>query len=185
MDVYTGPDAMLDFNQVDYVHIDLSEANPSGLAQLLAGRKTRLSTILRDKSQLEAGMRSARTLRTKIYELATDHGLDSGYFVAGTASWLSHDTREDAAAYEKRFIAPILMAPLSITPHPKDDDFELRLAGSARLNPAMVRQIKQEYGIGPRHHGRGAAGELHVPSGPRAGHRAYARIRRSYSGHDH
>ena len=38
MDVYTGPDAMLDFNQVDYVHIDLSEANPSGLAQLLAGR---------------------------------------------------------------------------------------------------------------------------------------------------
>ena len=70
-----------------------------------------------------------------------------GYFVAGTASWLSHDTREDAAAYEKRFIAPILMAPLSITPHPKDDDFELRLAGSARLNPAMVRQIKQEYGI--------------------------------------
>ena len=39
------------------------------------------------------------------------------------------------------------MAPLSITPHPKDDDFELRLAGSARLNPAMVRQIKQEYGI--------------------------------------
>lgn len=47
MDVYTGPDAMLDFNQVDYVHIDLSEANPSGLAQLLAGRKTRLSTILR------------------------------------------------------------------------------------------------------------------------------------------
>ena len=119
MDVYTGPDAMLDFNQVDYVHIDLSEANPSGLAQLLAGRKTRLSTILRDKSQLEAGMRSARTLRTKIYELATDHGLDSGYFVAGTASWLSHDTREDAAAYEKRFIAPILMAPLSITPHPR------------------------------------------------------------------
>ena len=68
MDVYTGPDAMLDFNQVDYVHIDLSEANPSGLAQLLAGRKTRLSTILRDKSQLEAGMRSARTLRTKIYD---------------------------------------------------------------------------------------------------------------------
>lgn len=147
MDVYTGPDAMLDFNQVDYVHIDLSDANPSGLAQLLAGRKTRLSTILRDKSQLEAGMRSARTLRTKIYELATDHGLDSGYFVAGTASWLSHDIREDTAAYEKRFIAPILMAPLSITPHPKDDDFELRLAGSARLNPAMVRQIKQEYGI--------------------------------------
>ena len=88
MDIYTGPDAMLNFNRVDYVHIDLTAANPSGLAQLLAGRKTRLSTILREKSLLEEGMRAARTLRTKIYELSTDHGLDSGYFVAGTASWL-------------------------------------------------------------------------------------------------
>ena len=146
MDIYTGPDAMLDFNHVDYVHIDLADANPSGLAQLLAGRKTRLSTILRDKAQLESGMRAARTLRTKIYELASDHGLDSGYFVAGTASWLSRAVIDSPQA-EKRFIAPILMAPLAITPHPKGDDFELRLAGAARLNPAMVRQLKQEYGI--------------------------------------
>ena len=50
MDIYTGPDAMLNFNRVDYVHIDLTAANPSGLAQLLAGRKTRLSTILREKA---------------------------------------------------------------------------------------------------------------------------------------
>ena len=147
MDIYTGPDAMLNFNRVDYVHIDLTAANPSGLAQLLAGRKTRLSTILREKSLLEEGMRAARTLRTKIYELSTDHGLDSGYFVAGTASWLSRSTREHTVSYEKRFIAPILMAPLSITPHPSSDDYELRLAGAARLNPAMVRQIKQEYDI--------------------------------------
>ncbi len=80
-------------------------------------------------------MRAARTLRTKIYELSTDHGLDSGYFVAGTASWLSRSTREHTVSYEKRFIAPILMAPLSITPHPSSDDYELRLAGAARLNP--------------------------------------------------
>ena len=39
------------------------------------------------------------------------------------------------------------MAPLNLTPHPRSDDFELQLAGSARLNPAMVRQIKQEYEI--------------------------------------
>lgn len=61
--VYTGPDAMLDFNQVDYVHIDLSEANLRLAAQLLAGRKTRLSTILRESRGWRPGMRSARTLR--------------------------------------------------------------------------------------------------------------------------
>jgi hypothetical protein len=166
MDVYTGPDAMLDFNQVDYVHINLSDANPSGLAQLLAGRKTRLSTLIRDKSLLGHEMRAARTLRTKIYELSTGHGLDAGYFVAGTASWLSHAMRDDAKASEKRFIAPILMAPLNLTPHPTSDDFELQLAGSARLNPAMVRQIKQEYEIDPGHYGCCAARQLNVTPGP-------------------
>lgn len=147
MDLYTGPDALLDFNQVDYVHIDFTHANPSGIAQLMMGRKTRLSTILRDKQQLESGMRAARGLRAKIFELETGHGLDAGYFVAGTASWLSHDVRERGMASEKRFIAPILLAPLAITPHASSDDFELRLAGSAKLNPALVRQLRKEYGI--------------------------------------
>ncbi|MDO4898987.1 MAG: DNA helicase, partial [Rothia sp. (in: high G+C Gram-positive bacteria)] len=147
MEIYTGPDAMLDFNPVDYVHIDLTEANSSGVAQMFMGRKTRLSTILRDKEKREAGMVAARALRTKIFELSTDHGLDAGYFVAGTASWLSRQVREDGMAAEKRFIAPILMAPLAVTPHPRNDDFEVLLTGPAKLNPAMVRQIKKEYGI--------------------------------------
>lgn len=147
MEIYTGPDAMLDFNPVDYVHIDLTEANSSGVAQMFMGRRTRLSTILRDKTKLEAGMIAARALRTKIFELATGHGLDAGYFVAGTASWLSRDVRDQDSATEKRFIAPILMAPLSITPHPNSDDFDIQLTGPAQLNPAMVRQIKKEYGL--------------------------------------
>lgn len=147
MEIYTGPDAMLDFNEVDYVHIDLTDANSSGVAQMFMGRKTRLSTILRDKDKREAGMVAARALRTKIFELSVEHGLDAGYFVAGTASWLSHDVREDGMVSEKRFIAPILMAPLSITPHPNGDDFEVKLTGAAQLNPAMVRQIKKEYGV--------------------------------------
>ncbi|QRZ62140.1 DNA helicase [Rothia sp. ZJ932] len=148
MDLYTGPDALLDFNQVDYVHIDLSNANPSGVAQLMMGRKTRLSTILREKSLLESGMSAARVLRAKIFELETEHGLDAGYFVAGTASWLSRDLGSaQRLATEKRFIAPILLAPLAITPHTSGDDFELRLTGAAKLNPALVRQLRKEYNI--------------------------------------
>lgn len=148
MDLYTGPDALLDFNQIDYVHIDLTSSNPSGLAQLMMGRKTRLSTILRDKTKLEYGMQAARALRTKIYELEAHHGLDAGYLVAGTASWLSRDTYEDDGNIsEKRFIAPVLLVPISITPHPTSDDFELRISGTAKLNPAMVRQLKKEFGV--------------------------------------
>lgn len=147
MDLYTGPDALLDFNQVDYVHIDLTDANPSGLAQLMMGRRTRLTTIIRDKSQHPAAMNAAQTLRSKIFELETHHGLSAGYFAAGTASWLSHDTHFEGMATEKRFIAPILLAPINISVHPSGKDFDIRLTGPAKLNPALVRQLKKEYGI--------------------------------------
>ncbi|MFW0121404.1 DNA helicase [Rothia sp. CCM 9419] len=147
MDLYTGPDALLDFNQIDYVHIDITDANPSGLAQLMMGRKTRLSTIIRDKNKRESAMRAAQALRSKIFELENQHGLSAGYFAAGTASWLSRDVHHAQGAPEKRFIAPVLLTPIVITPHPTSEDFEIRLSGSAKLNPAMVRQIHKEYGI--------------------------------------
>lgn len=150
VDVYTGPDALLDFNMVDNVHIDLTSSNPSGYAQLLAGRKTRLSTILRDRGAFTNGVRAARAIRAKIFELDADHGLDAGFLAAGTASWFAsrHPSRvPDGARGERRHIAPVLLAPVVINPHPDGDDFELRINGPARLNPAMVRQLRRDFGI--------------------------------------
>lgn len=150
VDVYTGPDALLDFNPVDNVHIDLSASNPSGYAQLLAGRKTRLSTILRDRASFTNGVRSARAIRAKIFELDANHGLDAGFLAAGTASWFARSQPSGTAhgpRGERRHIAPVLLAPIVINPHPDGDDFELRINGPARLNPAMVRQLRREFDI--------------------------------------
>lgn len=91
MDAYTGPDTLLEFNRVDNVCIDLAEANSSGQAQLLMGRPTRLSTMIRHQDPAyERAARSARALRTKIHELSVMHGLDAAYLAAGTASWLTN-----------------------------------------------------------------------------------------------
>lgn len=144
VDAYTGPDALLDFNLVDNVHIDLTEANPSGYAQLLAGRRTRLSTILRDRTALSAGMRSAQAIRAKTVELDAQHGLSAGFLAVGTASWITRDSRTGA---QRRHIAPVVLAPLSITPHPDGEDFDLRIAGGARLNPALVRVLRRDHGV--------------------------------------
>ncbi|RAE31079.1 hypothetical protein DN540_41115, partial [Burkholderia multivorans] len=43
-----GRDTMLHFRDSRDGSIDLSGAHPSGLAQLLAGRPTRLSSLIRD-----------------------------------------------------------------------------------------------------------------------------------------
>ena len=97
MDAYTGPDTLLDFNQVDNVCIDLTGANSSGQAQLLMQRPTRLSTMIhQDTPAYDRAVRSARALRTKIHELSVMHGLDAAYLAAGTASWLADPVADGA-----------------------------------------------------------------------------------------
>ncbi|MEX5255444.1 hypothetical protein [Kocuria arenosa] len=148
MDAYTGPDTLLDFNQVDNVCIDLTDANSSGQAQLLMGRPTRLSTIVHDPEAYGHAARAARSLRTKIHELSVNHGLDAAYLAAGTASWLARPRGSDpTGAGQRRWIAPVLLAPLALKPRPDLDDFELQLVGPARLNPAMVRRLAADHGV--------------------------------------
>lgn len=147
VDVYTGPDALLDFNLVDNVHIDLTDANPSGYAQLLAGRRTRLSTILRDRHSLAHGMRSAEAIREKIQDLRANHGLDAGFLAAGMASWFTQEHLRGGQGGHQRHIAPVLLVPVVVTPHRDGEDFELRLSGSPRINPALARQMRREHGV--------------------------------------
>ncbi|WP_181954289.1 hypothetical protein [Kocuria coralli] len=153
MDAYTGPDTLLDFNQVDNVCIDLTEANSSGQAQLLMSRPTRLSTIVREPHEFARAAAAAQALRTKVHELSTQHGLDAAYFAAGTASWLYQGPRGKGprgsaqGGTEKRFIAPVLLAPITIKPRSDHDDFDLQLVGPARLNPALVRRLLEDHDL--------------------------------------
>lgn len=144
MDAYTGPDTLLDFNQVDNVCIDLTEANSSGQAQLLMQRPTRLSTMIhQDTPAYDRAVRSARALRTKIHELSVGHGLDAAYLAAGTASWLADPVADGL----RRFIAPVLLAPVSVKLRPDHKDFELHIVGPAHLNPALVRRLREDHGV--------------------------------------
>ncbi|WP_223286533.1 DUF4011 domain-containing protein [Kocuria atrinae] len=144
MDAYTGPDTLLEFNRVDNVCIDLAEANSSGQAQLLMGRPTRLSTMIHHQDPAyERAARSARALRTKIHELSVMHGLDAAYLAAGTASWLTNP----AVDGQRRFIAPVLLAPVTVKLRPDGKDFELQIVAPARLNPALVRRLREDYDV--------------------------------------
>ena len=144
MDAYTGPDTLLEFNAVDNVCIDLTDANSSGQAQLLMGRPTRLSTMVhQDSVPHQRAARAARALRTKIHELSVNHGLDAAHLAAGTASWLA----DPAADGKRRFIAPVLLAPVTVQLRPDHTDFELQIVAPARLNPALVRRLREDHGV--------------------------------------
>src|SRR6476620_10129327 len=138
----TGADTMLRFTKTPEGSIDLTHAHPSGLAQLMAGRRTRLSTLIRDRQQYVVAARASRNLRSKIFELANDRGIDAGYLSAGTVVWTSA-----VGGKPQRVSAPVMLTAVSLTVRPGEDDYELQLTEQARINPALIRHLKTLHGI--------------------------------------
>lgn len=138
----TGPDTMLAFFPGPDGSIDLTHAHASGLAQLLAGRRTRLSTLLRDRHDYTRAARAARNLRAKSHELANERGVDAGHLAAGLATWTSA-----VGGRPRRVSAPVLLAAVELTIRPEQDDFELKLTEQARINPALVRHLRAVHRI--------------------------------------
>ncbi|OOL27940.1 hypothetical protein GQ85_35515, partial [Rhodococcus rhodochrous] len=71
-------DTMLRFAPSAANSIDLTEANSSGVSQLLLGRRTRLSTLLPAGPELDAAHEVSLGLRAKVRELAEERGIDVG-----------------------------------------------------------------------------------------------------------
>jgi hypothetical protein len=110
---YAGPDTLLAFTKAPEGSIDLTHAHPSGLAQLLAGRRTRLSMLIRDTEQYAVAVRTARTLRAKTFELNSDRGIDVGYLAAGIASWTNTQNIQP-----HHVSAPVLLIAIALAARP-------------------------------------------------------------------
>ncbi|MET1036034.1 MAG: DUF4011 domain-containing protein [Arthrobacter sp.] len=137
-----GTDTLLRFAGSATNSIDLTHAHPSGLAQFLAGRRTRLSMLLRDTETYNAGRRTARGLRAKIQELSEDRGIDVGYLASGIATW-----RATQDGRSEQFSAPIMLGRVSLTLREGQDDYEVQLTGRAQVNPALVRYFAETHGL--------------------------------------
>lgn len=137
-----GTDTLLRFAGSTSNCIDITHAHPSGLAQFLAGRRTRLSMLLRDADAYHQARRTARALRAKIRELSEDRGIDVGYLASGLATWRAvQDGRSE------QFSAPIMLGRISLTVREGQDDDEVQLAGRAQVNPALVRYLQDQQGL--------------------------------------
>lgn len=139
LDSYSGADTALAYAKTHHGSIDLTHAHPSGLAQLLAGRKTRLSTLVREPEHYAAAKRAAAALRAKIFELSTDRGIDVGYLGAGIARWPGRPGSGGETGAD--ISAPVLLAAVALTVRPGQDDYELQLLEQAQVNPALVKHL--------------------------------------------
>lgn len=135
-----GADTTLRFAPSTSNSIDITHANPSGLAQFLAGRRTRLSTLLHDAEQYATARRTARALASKISQLWDERGIDVGYLAAGVANWRAvHDGKSEPVS------APIMLGRITLTKHQDADDYDLQLVGRATISPAFIRQFEADH----------------------------------------
>jgi REase_MTES_1575 len=139
-----GPDGgesdLLGFRDHPTATLDLTHAHPSGLAMLLAGRRSRLSDLVREPGALADARRRARAVRATSARLRRLHGVPAGLLAVGMAGW-----GEDP---ERRTYAPVLLRAAHLRPRGHgEEDFDLDLAAATRINPVLVEHLRIEYGV--------------------------------------
>lgn len=141
-----GGSALWDVESLGDALVDLTAAHPNGIAQLFAGRTTRLSNLAREGSALTHARRRARIVRARTDELAQRYGFAPTYVAIGVASWTvpPPDAGEGSAAHgpEGAVNIPVLLRPVTITAHPADAEVDLELDPAVEINPVLIRALR-------------------------------------------
>ncbi|WP_229243651.1 hypothetical protein [Cellulosimicrobium marinum] len=82
-----GGSSLADISLLGDAVVDLTAAHPSGVAQLFAGRPTRLSNLFREGGSLPAARRRARAVVVRAAEHAQRYGVAPTYLAIGVATW--------------------------------------------------------------------------------------------------
>ncbi|WP_125776195.1 hypothetical protein [Antribacter gilvus] len=169
-----GGSSLADVSLLGEAVIDLSAAHPSGVAQLFAGRPTRLSNLVREAAALPAARRRARAVAGRSAEHAQRYGMAPTYLAIGVATW----TERSEPGTEDNADIDALARALGPTPErtwagtspgaggePGDDGPEVALTGSVpvvTLTAPRADGTTSTGGEGPA--SGGVDGE---PAGPR------------------
>lgn len=139
-----GPSPLLDFEDSRATRIDLTSTHPGGLARFIAGKRTRLSSLIRESFAWRSAQSAAEAILTSTMELATARGIDALRLGIVVASWRA-EREVDGETVVERVHAPVLLRPVGM--RRVGEDFEVRLRGRAELNPSFAAALAERYGI--------------------------------------
>lgn len=163
-----GHSALADVDRLGDAQLDLSAAHPSGIAQLFAGRATRLSNLVREGSALSSAKRRARAVGALADQHAQRYGIASAFLAIGIATWTEPVGSEDAtpdpaddvarlaavtgpapepdeapAGATRTVRAPVLLRPVAVTPRGRgESDYDLVLEPSLEINPLLATALR-------------------------------------------
>ncbi|HEX5967623.1 MAG TPA: AAA domain-containing protein, partial [Intrasporangium sp.] len=136
-----GRNTLLWYRDLPAGTLDLTTAHPGGVSMLLAGRRTRLSDLMREPAALAEARRRARAIRAKAQELKEERGIAAGFLAIGMATWSVPRASRPPAA-------PVLLWPLVLRPTgPGQEDFDLDLGPEVEFNPVLIEYLRSEQGL--------------------------------------
>ena len=160
-----GGSTLADVELLGEAALDLSAAHPSGMAQLFAGRETRLSNLVREGSALSTARRRARAVSARSASYAQQYGIAPTSLAIGVATWtertaadsaqddvgaLASVTRQRQRADDepvdrspRTVRAPVLLRPVTLRARGSGEaDYELALEPSLEVNPVLARALR-------------------------------------------
>lgn len=142
-----GDSALSDVGRLGDAVLDLSAAHPSGIAQLFAGRETRLSNLVREGGALVSARRRARAVAARADDHAQRYGLASAFLAIGVATWTDTPSpggpAADDDAQTRTVRAPVLLRPVAIRPRGRgESDFDVVLDPSLEVNPLLAAALR-------------------------------------------
>ncbi len=159
-----GGSTLVDVDELGDAVLDLSAAHPSGLAQLFAGRPTRLSSLIREGAALASSRRRARQVAARATVYTQQYGIAPTSLAIGVATWvertvpdvatddvaaLASATRSNAVVPPERLTeprvvhAPVLLRPVTLRAKgAAEADYELELEPTIEINPVLARALR-------------------------------------------
>jgi hypothetical protein len=136
-----GRNTLLWYRDLPSGTLDLTTAHPGGVSMLLAGRRTRLSDLVREPVAFDEARRRARAIRSKALELREERGIAAGFVAIGMATWSVPRAARPPAA-------PVLLRSCVLRPTgAAQEDFEIDLGPEVELNPVLREYLRSEQGI--------------------------------------
>lgn len=127
---------LINFERSSYGQIDLTQSHPGGFSQLTTGRAASLSNLVRDPLAFSSALNAARRIKNKADKVSLNFGIEALGLLGGLV-----DLKADGFDLQ----LPILYWPVHLVHKP--DDYEIELAGAARVNPALVDAFRNCYGV--------------------------------------
>jgi hypothetical protein len=121
--------------------LDLTQAHPSGIAQLYAGRTTPLRSLVREKSSYARAVANAEAVKDKADSHAAKYGLPPTHLGLGIAFWNSPDPVTGVRQPRR---VPVMLRPIAL--HAGKHGIDLELEPSLTINPALI-DLLTERGI--------------------------------------